>query len=104
MRGEIRWDTSPSAPDVIVLDAAELPGNAGFNGLSMVPPTSFHMPSGRWTEIIFGCFSIYCGFSPSCSLYEKGRLPGRSIFAVEGVLSSRTRVLADCARRLGAGA
>jgi hypothetical protein len=37
-------------------------------------------------ETILGCFSIYCGFSPRWSLFEKGRLPGRLIFAVAGVL------------------
>ena len=37
-------------------------------------------------EIIVGCFSIYCGFWPRWSLSEKGRLPGRLIFALAGVL------------------
>jgi|BogFormECP03_OM2_1039629.scaffolds.fasta_scaffold00835_3 hypothetical protein len=37
-------------------------------------------------EIICGCFSIYRGFSPRWTLYEQGRLPGRLIFAIAGVL------------------
>jgi hypothetical protein len=37
-------------------------------------------------EIMVGRLSIYRGFSPVWTLYEKGRLSGGLIFAIAGVL------------------
>ena len=37
-------------------------------------------------EILLGCGSIYCGFAPKWTFYEKGRLAGRLIFAVVGII------------------
>jgi hypothetical protein len=37
-------------------------------------------------EIVLGLGSIYCGFAPKWTFYEKGRLAGRLLFAIVGVI------------------
>jgi len=37
-------------------------------------------------EILLGCGSIYYGFAPKWTFYEKGRLAGRLTFAIVGII------------------